>query len=1297
MLHSKGVSVVDERWLYIAITYHRGCDVHRPAFHPWQWTNIARNYQSTEAIAFILTTLAEPNPKIAAGVFQGLTVLDYARLVCNNELEKIIQERLEAVNKKDGVENGKPGQKPSASSPPDPAQIEKPEDLNQQLLKLAAQKNPTSESKAKLAQLRQLQVRGADLRACDADGNNGLHLAAMQDTDKTILDFFRNGGCNIDSVNNHGETPLFRAVTAGHPSTVTNLLTYAPDLSIKYKLGGKKAQDQQQNSGPQLITGKVEKDQEEFDFKEEEIKRDNDCGYHVLETTRDELADTLTARSNDNDARTYLAYEILNFFKEGRLGEHSAQARQLYVKWRAANEKEEADKLVRNTNDVLINSIPKFNRLSLEDLVEFLNDKPEYHAELVALQPFYKLEQEILVLCRSEETFKIYVGLGRDKVRHLWLGQRSACLYAESKGFSLRIWKKKNDKPTEVQLVESKMVSNSNKADVNAIFVDGWSHYNKLVVIAQRKTNQEAEHKASSPVKSLVAHEELSIFAYAIKNIKTPQACEVLHALLSGRGVNDKLPGEDFSPLHLSAKLGNVLVIKYLAEEMGADVNQGKPSAVICAALQGHEAALTALLEAGAQFDEKSEQGQQLLKQLSEVLDETNQDKIKKQLSSYSENQKQLKLLSDNLAKGIFLALFADVIIADDLTIPKTVHDLIRLVLVAMPTEIFKLSSKVRPEKLQKDEKAYSSHEKQFVPFLKMYFVPHGIKTRAVKKDWYKALGKDKGKQEIFKQTLETAIKNYVDKPSSELWAENIAHQVILGIQLKGVSAEYLKPIMVNALLGNKPLKVFLSKMPENKEALEKQLVNLIQNEISYSVEEHAEIREGDRSTFYELRVQIALEECLFTYGYLPDEEAETFKFANNVVKELKPYKNGKEGMVDKKVGLARHIIKIVLTKHEVFDFLEENPAKQKTFFDDLVEFLKSKRVQKMRFDQDRLDKVSKNVRAYKLYGSELNTKAHVWLSTQQNMGSIFSNSSRLSGSPVFANIEEDMPGEVKQMANGSLNNPSLDHPHLKTFIEELSGSLQNSLHEDRVIYQGKAGRRRDNLDRAIEVGAGAVDANGSALTSVLVNAARVGMGTVRDLYTDMYADRTSDFGRENIGKITGKAARLVAMRYRCQIVQLDLTDANGVKGLAHYFHNKAMDAVHICDAFKTVNNFWKWVCGNIRTLSPEDKLYLAMISDSGVSQVYLRKFHETSIKEHWDAKELILDCGFILQGKPYKKQKDSKHDKYGFCFSDDEQEIRQRGLVVYSEFNSDWMIKLSPWNNSECAQTPQNGLTKGP
>jgi hypothetical protein len=260
----------------------------------------------------------------------------------------------------------------------------------------------------------------------------------------------------------------------------------------------------------------------------------------------------------------------------------------------------------------------------------------------------------------------------------------------------------------------------------------------------------------------------------------------------------------------------------------------------------------------------------------------------------------------------------------------------------------------------------------------------------------------------------------------------------------------------------------------------------------------------------------------------------------------------------------------------------------------------------------------------------------------------------------IHLQVEE--AGQVVLVEPARVEAVSMDHPSVRTFIAALSKALQDSLHDDRVFYQGKAGRRQDNLDRVIEVGAGAVDATGHPIASVAVNAARVGIGAFRSLYADMYAARTEEFGRHNIGLITQRAAEMIARRYASQIIELAVDDPDGVAGLANYFHNKSMDALHISAMIANVQRFWRWCCGEEAppVLSPEERLFYAMISDCKSGQVFLRTVRNLRRGQHWDAHELCMRCGVEIEGVKYTVTKDSTHEKYGFCVGEQGEEKRR-------------------------------------
>lgn len=72
----------------------------------------------------------------------------------------------------------------------------------------------------------------------DLDGNRLLHVAAMFDKPEVITYLVKEKGAAINSQNDNGETPLYKACLAGHHSTVETLITLSADASITSKQYG---------------------------------------------------------------------------------------------------------------------------------------------------------------------------------------------------------------------------------------------------------------------------------------------------------------------------------------------------------------------------------------------------------------------------------------------------------------------------------------------------------------------------------------------------------------------------------------------------------------------------------------------------------------------------------------------------------------------------------------------------------------------------------------------------------------------------------------------------------------------------------------------------------------------------------------------------------------------------------------------------------------------------------------------------------------------------------------------------
>ena len=100
--------------------------------------------------------------------------------------------------------------------------------LGQQFLEAAKQKD--------LIKLKQLKAQGANILACDIDGNNGLHLAVIAGADISILAFFVVGEkiVDIDVANEKGETALVLAVQRGDAAAVKFLVKKRAGLYYKH-------------------------------------------------------------------------------------------------------------------------------------------------------------------------------------------------------------------------------------------------------------------------------------------------------------------------------------------------------------------------------------------------------------------------------------------------------------------------------------------------------------------------------------------------------------------------------------------------------------------------------------------------------------------------------------------------------------------------------------------------------------------------------------------------------------------------------------------------------------------------------------------------------------------------------------------------------------------------------------------------------------------------------------------------------------------------------------------------------
>eukprot|EP00029_Vermamoeba_vermiformis_P003176 TRINITY_DN13551_c0_g1_i1.p1 TRINITY_DN13551_c0_g1~~TRINITY_DN13551_c0_g1_i1.p1 ORF type:complete len:167 (-),score=52.34 TRINITY_DN13551_c0_g1_i1:61-561(-) len=78
-----------------------------------------------------------------------------------------------------------------------------------------------------------MKEKGADLELADTAGSRPLHLAAFNGKDDVVSWLIHDAKCDINARDADGNTPLIKAASRGHISTVKLLLQSGADKKIK--------------------------------------------------------------------------------------------------------------------------------------------------------------------------------------------------------------------------------------------------------------------------------------------------------------------------------------------------------------------------------------------------------------------------------------------------------------------------------------------------------------------------------------------------------------------------------------------------------------------------------------------------------------------------------------------------------------------------------------------------------------------------------------------------------------------------------------------------------------------------------------------------------------------------------------------------------------------------------------------------------------------------------------------------------------------------------------------------------
>ena len=240
---------------------------------------------------------------------------------------------------------------------------------------------------------------------------------------------------------------------------------------------------QDPTSFSKLLRGRL--NEKDIYFTEEFIKADGDCGFTALRVTRQLVVDSLLDLINKNkDIRLFLTDEIENSL----LSEEWERNEERWEKIKKEFQHTEAqlDESVRETKKLFHPDETK--DMDCNRLIEFITNKPNFSIQLEKLKKVHYEEAESKrnrkLYCQSEEVALDYIRAYQEN--KLWLGYKTALLYAKQANINLFIWKKIKD-TNKIELMDDDLdklkleSSEQPKSTIHMVFSGGYTHFNLLI------------------------------------------------------------------------------------------------------------------------------------------------------------------------------------------------------------------------------------------------------------------------------------------------------------------------------------------------------------------------------------------------------------------------------------------------------------------------------------------------------------------------------------------------------------------------------------------------------------------------------------------------------------------------------------------------------------------------------------------------------------------------------------------------------------------------------------------------
>lgn len=203
----------------------------------------------------------------------------------------------------------------------------------------------------------------------------------------------------------------------------------------------------EQQAGNQFLYAYLPGKKEAVMFTEEKVLGEGDCGFITIGASRDEVADVLLLCINDQSVCEQLWEEVYEAFLTNNL-------------------------------------VPTPEFLKLYDAYQ----KPDANEKTRE-----KIRQKLVQYCQKEKVIKLYI----EAYRHnLWLGFKSALLFAKLTDMTLYVWAKAED--SQQLILKGSNISAKPERVIHMLLTSGFIHFNLLVEMPMAVSNYHRNHEPLS-------------------------------------------------------------------------------------------------------------------------------------------------------------------------------------------------------------------------------------------------------------------------------------------------------------------------------------------------------------------------------------------------------------------------------------------------------------------------------------------------------------------------------------------------------------------------------------------------------------------------------------------------------------------------------------------------------------------------------------------------------------------------------------------------------------------------------